>query len=97
MLGFRVHLAISFGQNGEREVSKPRRYGFEIVHARRPAWGQAGPFETNTPRINRKFTPNQTIQILDSDQTGDLSAPDMKEHDCDVQSQRMERFDEAAP
>jgi hypothetical protein len=30
--GFRAQLAFSFGGNGEREVSMPRRYGFEIVH-----------------------------------------------------------------
>lgn len=62
----------------------PRRYGFEIVHAAKMLRGAFAAFDANYRLINRKFTPNQTIQILDNAKTGDLSAPDTTDDDCEI-------------
>jgi hypothetical protein len=43
-------------------------------------------------RINRKFTPNQTIQILLSARTGDLSVSDTTGDDCEINRNGAERF-----
>ncbi|MGL4260915.1 MAG: hypothetical protein ACRCTX_04785, partial [Afipia sp.] len=77
------------GPDGEREVSMPVRYGFEIVHALRPCLRYS---KRNTALINRKFTPNQTIQILDSARTGDLSASDTTRDDCEINRNGAECF-----
>jgi hypothetical protein len=48
--------------------------------------------EAKCRRINRKFTPNQTIQILDSARTGDLSASDTTRNDCEINRNGAECF-----
>ncbi|MBR2121109.1 MAG: hypothetical protein IJ935_21195 [Afipia sp.] len=67
----------------------PRRYGFEIVHGWRPPPRHS---QRNIALINRKFTPNQTIQILDSARTGDLSASDTTRDDCEINRNGAECF-----
>jgi hypothetical protein len=42
---FRAKSAFSFSRNGEREVSTPDRYGFEIVHAPQASGGTSAAYQ----------------------------------------------------
>ncbi|MES2603277.1 MAG: hypothetical protein V4602_20960 [Pseudomonadota bacterium] len=54
--------------------------------------GTSASFKTKLLLINRKFTPNQTIQILHSTRTRDLSASDTTDDDCEINRNGAERF-----